>query len=141
MPPNSPVTSTTVSAGSSCASSVGRPADHGLELHGGAHDLLGARELEEVRDDVPERLGLLTDAVDVGPVGRRQIVGANQAAVAMNRRQPVAELVGDAGGELAHRASASFSRSCSSSSITCVRSENRQMAPWLAVGRRRAATP
>jgi len=51
---------------------------------------------------VPQRLGFLTDAVDVGPVTRRQILGANQAAVAVNRRQPVAELVGDAGGELAH---------------------------------------
>ena len=74
----------------------------GLELDGGAHDLLRPRELQEVGDDVPERLGFLTDAVDVGPVGRRQRVGANQAAVAVNRREPVAELVGDAGGELAH---------------------------------------
>jgi hypothetical protein len=90
---------------------VGRAVDHRLEVDRQEQHLLGPREVEEVRHHVTERLGLLADAGHVGAVGGRQIVGANQAAVAMDRRQPVAELVGDAAVSSPTRASASFSRS------------------------------
>ena len=50
-----------------------------------------------------ERLGLGANAFDVRPVGVGQRVEIEQLAVAVNRRQPVAELVRDAGGQLADR--------------------------------------
>ena len=50
---------------------------------------------------LPERLRFLPDAVDIRPVLAGSSLRIDQAAVAVNRRQAVAELVRDAGGQLA----------------------------------------
>ena len=66
-------------------------------------ELCRPREVEEVGDDLVERLGLGSDAFDIGPVRRRQRIQIEQLAIPLNRRQAVAEFVRDAGGELPDR--------------------------------------
>ena len=75
----------------------------GAEVDGRQRELRRPREVQEVGDDLAERLGLGANAFDVRPVGFRQRLQVEQLAVAVNRRQPVAELVSDARRQLADR--------------------------------------
>ena len=68
---------------------------------GAEHQLGRPGEVEEVGHDLAERLGLLADAHDVRPEVSRQPLEIEQAAVAVDRREAVAELVRDAGRQLA----------------------------------------
>ncbi len=58
-------------------------------------------EVEEVRDDLLERLGFRANALDVGAIRLWQLIEIEQLAVPLNRRQPVSELVRDAGRQFA----------------------------------------
>ena len=64
-------------------------------------DLLRARKVQEVGDHIAKRLRLLADALDIGPILRRQRLRIEQPAISMDRRQAVAELVRDARRQLA----------------------------------------
>ena len=136
--PNVPPTVRDVACGSSSRRSSAARCTTSPEIHGRELHLLGPGEVEKVGDDLAERLGFLADPFDVGLILRRECLRVDQAAVAMNRGEAVAELMGDAGGQLPSRASVSFRRSCCSSSTTAVRSEKRQMTPRGAVAFHRA---
>src|SRR5215208_2835368 len=70
------------------------------EVHARQGDVFRTRKAEEVGHHLAERLGLLTDALDVWLVLRRHGFDLDQSAIAMNRREAVAELVREAGGQL-----------------------------------------
>src|SRR5436190_19388466 len=61
----------------------------------------GAREIEKIRDDLAERFGFSPDALDIRAIRLRQRIEIEELAVAVNRREAVAEFVRDAGRQLA----------------------------------------
>ncbi len=61
---------------------------------------LRLREVEEVRHHLTHRRGLLADGLDVGPIAIGQLRRIEQARIAVDGRQPVPELVREAGGQL-----------------------------------------
>ena len=85
---------------------LGRTTRQRLEPDRRERHRVRAREVQEVRHNLSERLGLLPDALDVRTVLRRERIRHQQAAVAVNRREAVPEFVGNPGGELARRAPA-----------------------------------
>ena len=62
---------------------------------------VGLGEVQEVGDHLAEGFGLVANALHILLELRRQPFEIEQARVAMNRREAVAELVSDAGGHLA----------------------------------------
>ena len=80
---------------------LGRALDEAGHLDRRQRQLGRTGEVQEVGDDLSERLGLVADALHVGAKVSRQAFEIEQPAVAVDRREPVAELVGDAGGHLA----------------------------------------
>ena len=81
---------------------VGGALGHGTQIDGRQRELGGAGEVEEIRHHFAHRFGLGANAFDVGSKRRGQGIEIEQTAVAVNRGQAVAELVRDAGGQLAH---------------------------------------
>ena len=129
--PNWPVT--TISPPSCCTSCLRSSAarcDQGGEIVCRERQLRRPREIQKVRDHLTERLGLLPDAFDVRLVLRWQRRRIDQLAVAVDRRQPVAELVRDSRGQLTETRQRFLQPELLFElRSTAVRSENRQMTP------------
>ncbi len=81
-------------------SSIAR-CDHRPQVHRRHRQLIRARELQEVRDDLAKRGGFGANPLDAGACLIGQRIRIEQPAVAMNGGEAVAEFVGEAGGELA----------------------------------------
>src|SRR5258705_10563977 len=79
---------------------VGGATSDGAKIDRREQDLFGAREIEKVRDDLPEHFRLLADPLDVRTVLARQGFRIDQPAIAVNRREAIAKLVRDARGKL-----------------------------------------
>ena len=74
-----------------------------LQIDRSERELRRAREVQEVGHDLAERLRLGANALDVLTIVCGQRFQIDQLAVAVNRREPVPELVRDAGRQLADR--------------------------------------
>ena len=100
--PNSPVTRTSPAARGRIGSHfVGSPVGDGIQRNGTQRQLGRLREVQKVRDHLPERFSLAAYSLHVRPVFARQLLEIEEAAVAVDGCETVSKLVRDAGGQLA----------------------------------------